>query len=301
MDGSAPLLVLSSEGVPETKALKAFVERAEKEKQPTEWVHGTQGVACYYPNGKEWDGTERITTGKGFLRVMAQGEEWLSTKDPTSIRRTEERLFAALPQDTDGFIARMDRKLSMAVSRVLVKTPITPNQITTFSLILGLWGSWMVAQGPYSMEVLGAFLLWSCCIFDGCDGEVARLKYLCSPSGGLYDVIADNIVHVAIFIAIPVNVARYHPETSFVLPGALLVTGLLACMFSVWWLVLRLPKEERGAAGLLVERLASRDFLYLILLLAVIRRLDWFLMAAGIGSHLFNLGLWIFVRKGVRP
>lgn len=146
------------------------------------------------------------------------------------------------------------------------------------------------------MEVLGAVLLWSCCIFDGCDGEVARLKHLCSPAGGLYDVIADNIVHVALFIAIPINVSRHHPEASFLVPGVLLVSGLLACMFSVWWLVLRRPKEERGHAGLVVERLASRDFLYLILLLVLIGKLDWFLWAAGIGSHLFNLGLWIFVR-----
>ena len=74
--------------------------------------------------------------------------------------------------------------------------------------------------------------------------------------------------------------------------GLLIVPGFLACGFSVWWLVLRIPDGQRGPLAVTVERIASRDYVYLILILTAIGRLDWFLWAAAFGSHAFNVWLW---------
>src|SRR5581483_4717547 len=177
------------------------------------------------------------------------------------------------------------------ISRRLIRFPITPNQITTFSLLVGLVGAALLAARGYGASLAGAALLWACCVLDGCDGEVARLKLLTSEAGALYDVVSDNIVHLAIFVAIPVHVRAADPGATFLLPGASLVAGVLLSMFWVWWLILRRPPAEREGASRVYERVASRDFIYLVLALALVGRLRWFLWSAAIGSHLFWVGL----------
>ena len=103
----------------------------------------------------------------------------------------------------------------------------------------------------------------------------------------------DNIVHIAIFVAIPVHLARVHGSTNIWSPAITLMAGVLLSTFSVWWLILRRPEEERARRQRLYERIASRDFIYLVFVLAVIEHLDWFLWSAAIGANVFWLSLWV--------
>jgi phosphatidylglycerophosphate synthase len=50
------------------------------------------------------------------------------------------------------------------------------------------------------------FLLHS--ILDGCDGELARLRFQESRRGGLLDFWGDNLVHVTVFGAMGIGLAR---------------------------------------------------------------------------------------------
>jgi len=122
-----------------------------------------------------------------------------------------------------------------------------------------------------------------------------------STSGAAYDVWADHFAHLMTFVALPIGVARLHPGRDWLVPGIMLVTGFIACGFSVWYLVLRVPEDKRGPLALTVERIASRDYVYLILVLTAIGRLDWFVWAAAVGSHLFNALLWLRARRVVAP
>lgn len=206
-------------------------------------------------------------------------------------------LFGRLAKDNDGYIAKLDRRLSIAISRMLLPFPVTPNHVTTAGLLLGLLGAWWLAAPSARLQFLGALVLWFCCLLDGCDGEIARLKHLSSPEGAAYDVWADHFSHLATFVALPIGVARLHPGRDWLIPGVLLVTGFLACGFSVWYLVLRVPEDKRGPLALTVERIASRDYVYLIVALTAVGRLDWFVWAAAVGSHLFNAFLWLRARQ----
>jgi phosphatidylglycerophosphate synthase len=227
---------------------------------------------------------------------------WISCAEPAGAAAAERELVASLPRATDGYLARFDRRLSIALSLRMLPFPITPNDITTASLVLGLAGAWLLATGNYGVQLAGAALLWFCCILDGCDGEVARLKLLSSPRGAAYDVAADHVAHLATFVAVPFAIHHRDPSASFVFPGVVLVAGFLACVFSVWWLVLRVPEDEQGPYSLLIERVASRDYVYLILALAAVDKLSWFLWAAGIGSHVFWAALWLVaLRSKPRP
>jgi CDP-L-myo-inositol myo-inositolphosphotransferase len=232
----------------------------------------------------------------------AQAQDWLDLREKNSVRKAENAFFAALTKETDGYIARFDRKISTAFSRLLLKTPITPNQITAASLVLGLVGAALLAFGSYAGQVLGAGLLWFCCILDGCDGEVARLKLICSPSGADFDLGADHIAHLAIFLAIPFAVRSADPAARVLLPGALMVSGMILSMITVWWLFLRRPEDNPGAARIFFERIASRDYVYLIFALVLIGKLNWFLWASAFGVHAFNLALWlIFLVRKPKP
>ena len=298
LDAAAPLLVISASGIPAPEALRAFCAEAQRADRPASWMEGGRALASYHPGARELLAeptaaalAEKALSGLGAPFAAPAGG-WHACADPDFVERAERAFYKSLGKASDGYIARFDRRVSTSVSSLPLKTPVTPNQITTASLLVGLLGCWWLASGVYAWQVLGALLLWSCCILDGCDGEVARLKLLCSPSGATYDVAADNISHLATFAAVTAGVHRSNPKTAFALPGLLLLSGVVACMYSVWWLILRRPDEKRTGTELLIERVASRDYVYLVVGLVLAGKLHWFLWTAGIGSHIFNAALW---------
>jgi len=291
------LLMLSSDGIPQSGALERFVSAArDADRPPSEsrWTREGKLLANYFPSF--------ISNAAGRTPDVrdheAAPDDWIDLKEPGAVARAEQALFDGLSQDTDGYIAHFDRRISVALSRLLLKTPVTPNHVTTASLVLGLLGAAWLAFGSYPFQILGTLLLWFCCILDGCDGEVARLKLLCSRSGANYDLGADHIAHLAIFLAVPFAVRTANPQAQILLPGALMVSGLAACMATVWWLILRRPKKHPDRLQLFFERIASRDYIYAILILVVVKKLHWFLWAAAFGTHFCNLAFWwVFLRR----
>src|SRR5438105_3958994 len=103
-------------------------------------------------------------------------------------------------KETDGFFARhVDRKISGAISRQLLRTPVTPNQITLAVTAIGIGAGFLMAQPGYWPKLAGALLFLITSILDGCDGEVARAKHLTSRWGGWLDLWGDNVVHIVVF------------------------------------------------------------------------------------------------------
>ena len=52
----------------------------------------------------------------------------------------------------------------------------------------------------------------------------------------------------------------------------------------------------------MLEKLASRDYTYLLLILALLGRLEWFLYAAAVGAWVFVgivLAYWAYQRRAV--
>ena len=83
------------------------------------------------------------------------------------------------------------RHLSYRLTPILLKTPITPNQITTISLLLGLICAVCFTQGNWIAGVIGGLLLVASYTFDNCDGEIARLKNMSSEFGAKLDDMSD--------------------------------------------------------------------------------------------------------------
>jgi len=83
-----------------------------------------------------------------------------------------------------------------------MKTPITPNQITTLGMLFGLAAGLVCIKGDYFSMLIGACLLLICYVLDNCDGEIARIKDMRSIFGMRYDTFVDWIVHAVFFICL---------------------------------------------------------------------------------------------------
>jgi len=233
----------------------------------------------------------------------------LRVRDADSARAAEDRLIADLrraTEETDGPIALLDRAVSTRLSRLLVRTPLRPNHITTIGTTIGLLGAWALASGTHAYAMLGTLLFWVAVILDGCDGEVARLKLQETRFGYLFDVTTDNIVHAAVFVGLGVGVYRASPDGVHGLLPLLLLGGFSAALLATWFCLIRHPPVRRLAPrtrrGRMRQRLLrgfeglmNRDFAYLLVVLAVLDRLYWFLWAAAFGTYLYSAGLvWVY-------
>jgi phosphatidylglycerophosphate synthase len=306
IDPHLPILAIDSGVFPDEGGLTQFVSAASNLTAGGQRRLDGHCVATYTPSFILTP-AEDPSPSKIYNRLMTpSGTEvsvggFLTARSLDEAQTSAQVLYRRLIKENDGYLARFDRHLSVAITRLLLPFPIAPNHVTAVSLVLGLIGAWWLAYPSRQMQFIGALTLWFCCLLDGCDGEIARLKYHSTPWGGQFDLMADHIAHLATFIALPIGVARLHPHVDWWIPGSMLVTGFIACGYSVWWLVLRIPTEKRGPAALIVERIASRDYIYIILALTAIGHLDWFVWAAALGSHVFWIWLWWTLKTPTLP
>jgi phosphatidylglycerophosphate synthase len=132
-----------------------------------------------------------------------EGDEFIiAVADPAGCRQAEERLLQSLLKATDGLISRtINRRISLRVTRLLLDTSLTPNQMTLIAALFGVAAVLVVALGGVPWISLGALLLQMQSILDGCDGEISRLKYIRSRLGEWLDQILDDLVNVGFFAA----------------------------------------------------------------------------------------------------
>lgn len=214
-------------------------------------------------------------------------------------------------KDTDGFMARhFDRKISGAISRVLLKTPVTPNQITLAVTCIGVGAGWLFAQPGLPSKVWGSLVFLLTSILDGCDGEIARAKKMTSKLGGWLDLWGDNVVHVAVFYGIGWGLVQdtgnpiYRTLGTWAVAGTLISAALAS--YQTWrkgnssFTSVSGDIESVAAASpgrrLLIrasDELARRDFVYGVVVLAAIGHLEWFLWACAIGSLIYAFVLGV--------
>jgi phosphatidylglycerophosphate synthase len=94
------------------------------------------------------------------------------------------------------------RPLSLPLTRLLLKTNITPNQVTIVFILVMLAGALcQLEQRVRWVPISGALLLQLGIILDACDGSIARAKKLYSVKGLYLDMIGHRLVHATLFCA----------------------------------------------------------------------------------------------------
>jgi len=227
----------------------------------------------------------------------------LPIHDAKSIGEAETMLLSGLVKATEGWMAlHINRKISLAVTRKLMHTPVTPNHMTWLSMALGLIGAACFLSSEHTMQILGALFFLSHSILDGCDGELARLKFMESRLGGILDFWSDNIVHIAVFAAMGVGWAAASPDSFWPwLCAGLAVGGTAISASLVYFHTMHAEKkagplytsvstsEQKSAVVRIADILSRRDFIYLVLLLALLGQTHWFLVMTAAGAPIYAL------------
>ena len=141
------------------------------------------------------------------------------------------------------------RHLSVHVTPLLARTPISANQVTTASMFFGLACAWMMLSGDWAMGVAGGIMLVLCYIFDNCDGEIARIKNQCSYFGMRYDSFVDFIVHFSFFACLGIGVSQTTGQEMWLWMGWTAAAGAAINYFLGFFIDARDRKKQEQAEG----------------------------------------------------
>ena len=160
-------------------------------------------------------------------------ESWQAVGAPPDRMLAERKLDLWLVKPTDGRFACMNRRISIPISRQLIKFPVTPNMVTLFTLGVSFLAGVFFARGGYWNTVLGALLSVWASILDGCDGEVARLKLQVSKLGCWLETICDYLYYLFIFVGMSIGLTRSRGTDAYLVWGGVLIIGAMASFLVV--------------------------------------------------------------------
>ncbi len=236
-------------------------------------------------------------------RVPWDGVRHQPVRSLGEVPAVEQAMLAALRSSEDGPIVDrfVNRTVSACLTRWLITSRVTPNQITCAGLVTGLAGAWLLGSEGMLKSLWGLVLFQLSVILDHVDGEVARLKFLSSRLGKWLDNVSDHVVDLAVIGLLTWRVAGNGPAAHFVALGVVAAFGITLAFFVVFrWSVSgqRLEVRTTTPAHLLARALtvlANRDGFCLPLWVAILLgRPTWFLWALALGANAYWVA-WLFI------
>jgi len=181
---------------------------------------------------------------------------WRYVVESREIARCERWFLRDTAKLHDGFIARfLNRPISRTISRRLLKSSVTPNAWTWSILVLPIAGFVSLRRGDYLGFVSGAALFQIYSIVDGCDGEIARAKYLESDRGRRFDTLCDVLGSVVFAIGLGLGLYRVNSHNWLYMGEGTFCALIIAANE----LLLRNPKIEADfTPSMLTETLYPR-------------------------------------------
>lgn len=177
------------------------------------FIRSRRSTAGAGPSGLE------ISKGLALLTIRPSARAALPEAEAT-IRR-------ATYKGTDPFLARFNRRISLPISLWLLRTPLTANALSMLLVGVGFYAAWLFSLGTYWTMLAAAAISLGASILDGCDGEIARLKYQESTFGCWLETAGDYSYYVAIFIGITIGTVKYTGIKAFYEIGEAALAGLL--------------------------------------------------------------------------
>lgn len=150
-------------------------------------------------------------------------DDWMNAEDPVNAPAVSRRNLPPLPElaaicggegrsadeprDLRRLYARLVRRLSIVLTRALLPTGVSANQVTLLGIFVGLIGALCLAFNNYWSQATGLVLLQLSFVLDFSDGEIARfereIEGKSSGAGGAYlDWVGHYYVPAAITAAV---------------------------------------------------------------------------------------------------
>jgi phosphatidylglycerophosphate synthase len=201
-----------------------------------------------------------VEIGANQVRPSSQSlEGGIKVVDNASRKRAETAVFGELMRGDLGFVARyLNKPVSFFITRhVLCHLPFSPNHVTLGAALVGLCGAALIASGNFAFMVWGFFLAHVQSILDGCDGELARVRFQQSAIGEWLDTLVDDGLNILIFAALGIGVYRSGASPWF------LAGGIVAAVAHVFYDAVALTEIKRqGEGGEIIKvrwRIIGRD------------------------------------------
>jgi phosphatidylglycerophosphate synthase len=122
---------------------------------------------------------------------------------PDERRAAHRMLYRILIKPQDNAITRyLYRPISSPLTRLLVWTPITPNQVSCLVAALVVLGCWLTAHASMDLAASGTAIILAAAYLDCCDGEIARVKLRSSRLGAWIDTIVDELSTIGYMAAL---------------------------------------------------------------------------------------------------
>jgi len=112
--------------------------------------------------------------------------------------------------------------LAAGFVQLLKGTSVTPNQVTYFSVFVGLVSAYTFSIGTLQAFFFAGILLEIVLILDCVDGQLARAKGCSSDLGRLLDGIAGYVIYLSVLTGIMIGIDKEHIS--------LVVFGLITIM-----------------------------------------------------------------------
>ena len=173
-------------------------------------------------------GGVRRLAGEGRVNVLGlDGRFWLDVDDPNALDKGERVLLTQLrDKPNDGPVSRyLNRPISVRISRTLSRFPITPNQISLLSFSGSVLAAVLFAMGGYPALAAGGMLAQIASIIDGCDGEVARIKFLESDYGRWFDAVLDRYADALLLFGLTWHAFAGSADSLVLFVGFLAIIG----------------------------------------------------------------------------
>jgi phosphatidylglycerophosphate synthase len=134
---------------------------------------------------------------------------WEYITDGSQIDDIEVRFLRGSGKSQDGFVSRyLNRPISRGVTRLLLRFPTTPNAWTLFIFPIPIIASLILLHSTYWSFLWGLVLFQIFSVLDGCDGELARAKFLESERGRQLDDLFDVLSNVLLVFGLGFGLAR---------------------------------------------------------------------------------------------
>ena len=172
-------------------------------------------------------GVRKLTADGRFNAFDIDERFWIDVDDPKDMDKAEHAVISQLKsKPNDGPISKyLNRPLSTRISGCLVKTSLTPNHISVVSFVLSFLAAGLFAAGGYLTLLAGGMLAQFASVIDGCDGEVARLKYLESSFGGWFDAVLDRYADAFLLFGLTWHVYVVIPDARILGVGFMAIIG----------------------------------------------------------------------------
>jgi CDP-L-myo-inositol myo-inositolphosphotransferase len=142
----------------------------------------------------------------------------------------------------------LNRPISRALTRLLLRYPVTPNAWTWLIFPIPIIAALVMARGTYWSFVCGLVLFQVFSVLDGCDGEIARAKFMESESGRRLDDFFDVLSNILLVLGLGCGLAHAHQHYSSIY----LAEGIAAAVLiaASEWLLARALVSDAGIESL---------------------------------------------------